>query len=115
MLKSAFYSCDGPSDAPYFDADALYNRTAVLGKGYDSHLQCIGLGLGLAHGLAPFACMYLLWGLEREYKASYSCRSRSDARTNSRTNAYRRTPTHADAHRRMRRRMLTHADAADAR
>ena len=46
VLKVAFYSCDHPGRR--------------LAEG-DYGVECIGLGLGALHSLAPFMCMYLLW------------------------------------------------------
>ena len=37
---------------------------------------CVGVHVGLFYALAPFVCMYLLWSVEREHKASFKCRSR---------------------------------------
>ena len=38
--------------------------------------ECISLGLGLFHALAPFICMYLLWGIETSHKARFSVDSK---------------------------------------
>ena len=41
-----------------------------------SYAPCVGIGVGLAYALAHFICVYLLWSIEREHKASFRCRSK---------------------------------------
>lgn len=60
VLKAAFYLCT-PADAP----------DASDGHDYAEH-ECLGLPLGLAHSLAPFTCMYMLWLIETSFRAKFN-------------------------------------------
>jgi len=64
---ASYYSCAQGISAP---AHARRELAALDGG------ECIGVGLGLLHGLAPFLCMCTLWCVETQFKARYSCASK---------------------------------------
>jgi hypothetical protein len=67
VLMASYYSCAQGISAP---AHARRELAALDGG------ECIGVGLGLLHGLAPFLCMCTLWCVETQFKARYSCASK---------------------------------------
>ena len=82
VMKAAFYSCEPTSSSGYGSYGYGYGyggnttRRRELAPSGANQPECVGLGLGLAYALAPFMCMYMIWSIEREYKASYACRSK---------------------------------------
>ena len=87
VMKGAFYACDpgdgsgsgsssgsmGVSASGSGSGAATYGRLLAAGGSY---APCVGIGVGLAYALAHFICVYLLWSIEREHKASFRCRSK---------------------------------------
>ena len=64
VLKDAFYSCRTDS--------------SEYGSGYNGSPQpvCVGLWNGIVHALAPFFCMYMLWGIETKMRAQFAISSK---------------------------------------
>ena len=96
VLKAAFYACDpdlafasgggsgsgsgsgsvsGSGSASGSVTAEPYGRMLGSGSG-GSDVACVGFSVGLAYALAPYVCIYLLWSIEREYKASFAITSK---------------------------------------
>ena len=67
LLKEAFYGCVPVGDHTY--ERQLAGDTS--NGGCSAPPSCVGLGIGILHSLAPFMCMYLLWGMETRLRAQF--------------------------------------------
>lgn len=83
VMKAAFYACD-PDATPFAGGSGSASGSVtpepsgrmLAPSSGGSDVACVGFGVGLAYALAPYVCVYLLWSIEREYKASFACSSK---------------------------------------